>query len=77
MLFLTGGGPGVVRSDGTGLRLLGQASCASIEPSPDGAFVTCPSGNQVVLFPIEGGGQPTVIEVGGPVELVNWQRVAR
>jgi hypothetical protein len=28
------------------------------------------------LYPIEGGGQPTVIELGGPVEFVNWQRVA-
>lgn len=76
VLFLTGSGPGVVRSDGTGLRILGQKSCASIEPSPDGALATCPSGNEVVLYPIEGGGQPTVIEVGGPVEFVNWQRVA-
>lgn len=77
LVFLTEGGPGVVRSDGTGLRVLGQASCKGIGPSPDGAFATCPSGNQVLLFPIEGGRQPTVIEVGGPVEFVNWQRVAR
>ena len=76
VLFITAGGPGVVRSDGTGLRILGQTSCASIEPSPDGALATCPSGNEVVLYPIEGGGQPTVIELGGPVEFVNWQRVA-
>jgi Tol biopolymer transport system component len=77
VLFLTESGPGVVRSDGTGLRVLGQTSCTSIEPSPDGTFVTCPSGNQVVMYPIEGGGQPTVIDVGGPVAFVNWQRVAR
>ena len=76
VLFVTAGGPGVVRSDGTGLRVLGRNSCTSIEPSPDGVFATCPSGNQVVLYPIEGRGQPTVIEVGGPVEYVNWQRVA-
>ena len=76
VLFLTASGPGVVRSDGTDLRVLGQTSCGSIEPSPDGAFATCPSGNEVVLYPIEGGGQPTVIELGGPVESVNWQRVA-
>ncbi len=76
VLFLTANGPGVVRSDGTGLRVLGQTSCASIEPSPDGAFATCPSGDDVVLYPIEGGGQPTVIELGRPVEFVNWQRVA-
>jgi Tol biopolymer transport system component len=76
VLFLTGSAPGVVRSDGTGLRLLGQTSCASIEPSPDGSLATCPSGNEVVLYPIEGGGQPTVIELGGPVESVNWQRLA-
>ena len=75
LLFQTPSGPGVVRSDGTGLRLFGQ-SCGWIEPSPDGAFATCASGNQVVLYPIEGGGQPTVIEVGGPVDFVNWQRVA-
>lgn len=76
VLFLTASGPGVVRSDGTGLRVLGQTSCASIEPSPDGALATCPSGNEVVLYPIEGGGQPTVLEPGGPVESVNWQRLA-
>lgn len=76
VLFLTAGGPGVVRSDGTGLRILGQTSCASIESSPDGALATCPSGNEVVLYPIQGGGQPTVIELGDPVEFVNWQRVA-
>jgi dipeptidyl aminopeptidase/acylaminoacyl peptidase len=76
VLFLTASAPGVVRSDGTGLRLFGQSSCTSIVPSPDGAFATCPSGKEVVLFPIEGGGQPTVIEVGGVVHFVNWQRVA-
>ncbi len=75
VLFLTGSGPGVVRSDGTGLRVLGQTSCVSIEPSPDGALAACPSGDEVVLYPIEAGGQPTVIELGGPVEFVNWQRV--
>ena len=75
MLFLTAGGPGVVSSDGTGLRLLGQTSCTSIEPSPDGALATCPTGNEVVLYPIAGG-RPTVIDLGGPVEYVNWQRVA-
>ena len=48
----------------------------SIESSPDGALATCQSGNEVVLYPIEGGGQPTVIELGGRVEFVNWQRVA-
>lgn len=76
VLFLTASSPGVVRSDGTGLRLFGQTSCASIESSPDGALATCQSGNEVVLYPIEGGGQPTVIELGGRVEFVNWQRVA-
>ena len=75
VLFLTAGGPGVVRADGTGLRLLGQTSCASIEPSPDGALATCPTGNEVVLYPIAGG-QPTLIELGSPVEFVTWQRVA-
>jgi hypothetical protein len=77
LVFLTVNGPGVVRSDGTDLRILGQRECSSIEPSPDGAFVTCPSGNQVILFPIEGGGPPTVIDVGGPVRFANWQRVTR
>jgi hypothetical protein len=77
VLFLTETGPGVVRSDGTGLRRLGQTSCAGIEPSPDGAFATCPSGNEVVLYPIESGGPPTVIDLGGPVDFVNWQRVGR
>ena len=77
LLFQTGTGAGVVRSDGTGLRVIEERSCEWIEPSPDGAFATCPSGTQVVLYPIEGGGQPTVIEVGGPVDFVNWQRVAR
>jgi hypothetical protein len=77
LLFQTGTGPGVVGSDGTGLRVFEERSCGWIEPSPDGAFATCPSGNQVVLYPIDGGGQPTVIEVGGPVDFVNWQRVAR
>lgn len=76
VLFGTETGPGVVRSDGTGLRLFEQRSCEWIEPSPDGAFATCPSGNQVVLYPIEGGGQPTVIELGGRADFVNWQRVA-
>ena len=76
VLFLTEGGPGVVRSDGTGLRLLGQRSCASLKPSPDGAYATCPWGNQIFLLPVEGGGEPTVIDLGGPVEYVNWQRVA-
>jgi dipeptidyl aminopeptidase/acylaminoacyl peptidase len=76
VLFLTGRGPAVVQSDGTGLRVLGPRSCVSIEPSPDGALATCPSGNEVFLYPIEGEGQPTVIELGGPVESVNWQRVA-
>jgi Tol biopolymer transport system component len=76
VLFGTEIGPGVVRSDGTGLRVFDERSCQWMEPSPDGAFATCPSGNQVLLYPIEGGGQPTVIELGGPVEFVNWQRVA-
>ncbi len=76
VLFLTATGPGVVRPDGTGLRVLGQTPCVSIEPSPDGAFATCPSGNEVVLYPIEGDAQPTVIDLGGPVQAVNWQRVA-
>ena len=72
VLFLTGSGPGVVRSDGTGLRVF-DGSCEWIEPSPDGAFVTCLMGDQIALYPIAGG-QPTVIELEGRAGSVNWQR---
>jgi WD40-like Beta Propeller Repeat len=77
VLFQTERAPGAVRSDGTGLQIFGDKPCEWIEPSPDGAFATCPTGNQVVLYPIEGNGQATVIELGGHVDSVNWQRVGR
>jgi Tol biopolymer transport system component len=76
VLFQTETAPGVVRSDGTDLRVLGDKPCDWIEPSPDGVFVTCSMGDQVVLYPIAGG-QPTVLELGGRSEFVNWQRVGR
>jgi Tol biopolymer transport system component len=75
VLFQTAYAPGIVRSDGTGLQLFGNKPCDWIEPSPDGVFVACSMGDQVVLYPIAGG-QPTVLELGGRSEFLNWQRVA-
>jgi Tol biopolymer transport system component len=73
VLFFTGDGPGVVRADGTGLRVF-TGSCNWSEPSPDGAFVTCVRSDQVLLYPVAGG-QPTVIELEGQATFVNWQRL--
>ena len=75
VLFTTASGPGVVRSDGTGLEVF-AGPCNWIEPSPDGVFVTCLMSDQVVLYPIAGG-QPTVIELGSPAEFLTWQRLDR
>ncbi len=76
VLFGTAGGPGVVRSDGTDLRVLGEGGCDWAEPSPDGASIACLRSDQVVLYPIAGG-QPTVIQLGGDAEFVSWQRLGR
>jgi len=76
VLFATEAAPGVVGADATGLRVFGTQGCAWFEPSPDGLLVTCLTGNQVVLWPIAGG-PPTVIELGGRAEFVNWQRLGR
>jgi Tol biopolymer transport system component len=73
VLFSTAEGPGVVRSDGTDLQVFENTTCVWTEPSPDGRFLTC-VGDQLVLYPIAGG-QPTVIELEGNAEFVNWQRV--
>ena len=76
VLFGTEVGPGVVRSDGTGLRLLGDPDCAWGEPSPDGVFLGCVKGDQIALHPIEGG-QATIIELGALAESLNWQRLGQ
>ena len=75
VLFLTEAGPGVVRSDGSGLQLFKDGGCAGFEPSPDGAFITCVIGDRVMLYPI-GAGQPKVIQLASPAELGSWQRLA-
>jgi Tol biopolymer transport system component len=74
VLFHTASSPGVVRSDGTGLQVFGERGCNWAELSPDGVFLTCLIGDQVMLYPIAGG-QPTVIELEGPASSINWQRV--
>jgi sugar lactone lactonase YvrE len=75
VLFTTDAGPGVVAADGTGLKVLGDTPCGWFEPSPDGRLLTCVSGQEVVLYPINGD-PSTVIELGGGPEFVNWQRLA-
>jgi Tol biopolymer transport system component len=75
VLFMTETGPGVVRTDGTGLNVFGRESCQAVEPSPDGQFVTCLLGQQVVLYPIDGGA-PTTLALDRQATSVAWQRVS-
>jgi Tol biopolymer transport system component len=75
VLFGTEAGVGIVRSDGTGLRVFGSHGCEWAEPSPDGAFATCVVGDQVYLYPIDGG-PPIVINLGRAATSVSWQRLA-
>ena len=75
IVFLTSDAAAVVRSDGTGLRKLGDRACEWFEPSPDGAVVACQMLGQVVLYPIAGG-TPTIIALDGNADSVAWQRVA-
>jgi Tol biopolymer transport system component len=75
VIFLTQYGPGVVRDDGSGLRILENRSCVGLEPSPDGRFVTCLETDSVLLWPIAGG-EPTSIPLGGAGSGFSWQRVS-
>lgn len=74
VVFATRVGPGVVGSDGTGLRVLGDRGCDWGEPSPDGKYLACLASDQVVLYPLAGG-QSTVIELPGRAVFVSWQRI--
>jgi Tol biopolymer transport system component len=75
VLFGTAAGPGVVRIDGTDLRLLAERGCDWLEPSPDGVSAACLLGGQIHLYPIAGG-PPTVIELGRAATSFSWQRLA-
>jgi hypothetical protein len=76
VLFMTETGPGLVGTDGTGLHVFGRESCHAVEPSPDGHFVTCLVGMQLVLYPIDGSA-PTTLPLDRQATSVAWQRVAR
>lgn len=76
VLFLTESGPGIVRDDGSGLRILDDRSCVGlVEPSPDGRFVTCLRRDGVLLWPTDGG-EPTSIPLEGSASGFSWQRVS-
>jgi Tol biopolymer transport system component len=75
VLFMTETGAGIVGTDGTGLNVFGRDSCQVVEPSPDGRFVTCLSGKQVVLYPIDGSA-PTTLALDRQATSVAWQRVS-
>ena len=67
---------GIVRADGSGLRIYEDGGCSSMEPSPDGRFVACLTEDRLLLWPVDGG-EPTTIrlEGAGDGDDVSWQRV--
>jgi hypothetical protein len=75
VLFNTETRPGVVDADGTNLKLLGKEPCGWFEPSPDGRMLTCVNEKKVFIYPLNGD-PPTVVELDGVPEFVNWQRLA-
>lgn len=71
VLFISG----IVRADGSDVRSFGDGGCNAVEPSPDGAFITCLTDSGVTLWPIDGS-DPTLIPLDSPATSVSWQRVA-